>query len=246
MTASGPAVEGLGRVTGENGDEFVGAGVSVSLDERLVDIDEVSGRTILLEITGETTLLSTAEPDLAGIDDALPLTAELDADVTIVLNPSCVAVAVELGAPAVTVFCEGGAGGFGGPGPGRPGVGAAGSGVLWMPPDRRPGVSGCVSSDTRSMSRHRIWIAGPTVAMAPGPVAVVIMPQIPPRKSVVSEVQAMPLIAMSAQHSDSYFASALVAELTSAHTTSPSRPAQQLESPPASASCPRSRSRAQR
>lgn len=53
----------------------------------------------------------------------------------------------------------------------------------------RPGVSGCVWSAGRSMSRHRICIAGPTVTCAPGASAVRVMPQMPPRKSVVSAVQ---------------------------------------------------------
>lgn len=48
---------------------------------------------------------------------------------------------------------------------------------------------GSVSRLSRSSSRHRICIAGPTVTWAPIVVSVRETPQTPPRKSVVSEVQ---------------------------------------------------------
>ena len=56
-----------------------------------------------------------------------------------------------------------------------------------------PGVSGCVARMDRSTSRNRICMAGPTVTAALAPVAVRITPQMPPRKSVVSDVHDCPL-----------------------------------------------------
>jgi hypothetical protein len=54
----------------------------------------------------------------------------------------------------------------------------------------RPGESGCVSRISKSASLHRICIAGPTVTAAFGAVA---KPQTPPRKSVISVVQLIPI-----------------------------------------------------
>jgi hypothetical protein len=70
-----------------------------------------------------------------------------------------------------------------------PGLGVDVAGDATRPASVRPGVSGCVSRMLRSAATQRICIAGPTVtASAPR-----VKPQIPPRKSDVSEVQANPL-----------------------------------------------------
>lgn len=61
------------------------------------------------------------------------------------------------------------------------------------PASVRPGVSGCVARMDRSTSRQRICMAGPTVMSAPAAVAVRETPQMPPRKSVVSDVHVCPL-----------------------------------------------------
>ncbi|KAK6956033.1 hypothetical protein Daesc_001303 [Daldinia eschscholtzii] len=55
------------------------------------------------------------------------------------------------------------------------------------------GIKGSVARRSRSASRQRIWIAGPTVTGLPFAVSVRLKPQTPPRKSVVSEVQVNPL-----------------------------------------------------
>lgn len=63
----------------------------------------------------------------------------------------------------------------------------------WVAPAKsRPGVKGCVSSKLRSESAHRICNAGAAVKVG-RPDVVGTNPQMPPLKSVVSEVQAKPL-----------------------------------------------------
>lgn len=54
-------------------------------------------------------------------------------------------------------------------------------------------VRGSVSKLSRSESRHRICMAGPTVTWAPFVLAVRDTPQTPPRKSLVSDVHTWPL-----------------------------------------------------
>jgi len=73
-------------------------------------------------------------------------------------------------------------------------VGLALAVVRSPPPTMTPGLSGCVSRAVRSSSFHRICSAGPTVNTAlPNVEGPADTPQMPPRKSVVSDVHENPL-----------------------------------------------------
>ncbi len=72
--------------------------------------------------------------------------------------------------------------------------GVAGGGAAAVAPaSTKPGVKGCVSSLLRSASTQRICMTGPYVTGALVTAVARTKPQNPPRKSVVSPVQVMPL-----------------------------------------------------